>query len=443
MKKRNMVLKMLSVSLIFSLLLFSLAIFNSFALENQVNNEVIFISSQVELETLAQEVNSGNDFKGQQIKLANDINLTSDELVDGKSISWEPIGYSNLGNKFFKQLMSNFNFNSNLLNRNKSFEGIFDGNGYTINCNINNFEKISGKYTLGAIFGCIGKNGIVKNLNISGKITSKDNQVALAGICDNNFGLIENCNVRANIDGEVGACGICNKNYGMINNCSSKGRITSKDYTCAGISSYNYSSIQNCTVSATIINCVDKGLQGNNKFKNPESAGICSFNYGNISNCKVNSHITNQNLDSDFDYDSYLLNQGKEIAEWNDGSAGGIASTNNGLIENCTVSGSMNAYKLGGIAAKNYESIKDCSVNNKMTGVIVGGVAAQNIAGDNRVSSKFIFWKKSGYLNKCIVSGEINSFFLAGDIYCKDYWDDVHSCVQDCISENLSLKNLK
>lgn len=440
MKRRNMFLKVMSINLVFSLLFFSLVSFNSFASENQGNENVVFISTQVELYTLMQEVNDGNTFKGQHIKLMNDINLTSNEQVDGKAISCVPIGYSSLGSKFLEKWLSSFS--SSLLTRNRSFEGTFDGNGYTINCNIKNFKKINERYTAGALFGCIGKSGIIKNLNISGKITSKENQIAISGICDNNFGLIENCHVRANIDGEIGACGVCNKNYGMINNCSSKGRITSKDYTCAGIANYNYSTIKNCNVSSTIVNCVDKGLQGNNTFNNPESAGICSFNYGSISDCKVNSHINNKNIDSNFDYNKYIRTQSEEVSQWNDGSAGGIASTNNGLIENCSVSGSINAYKLGGIVAKNYESIKDCKFDGNLTGAIVGGVVAQNIAGDKRLSSEFILWKKGGYLSNCTVAGEINSFFLAGNIFCKDYWDDAHACVQDCTAENLSL-NIK
>ena len=440
MKRRNMFFKAMSINLIFSLLFLSLVNFNSFASENEDKEEVVFIITQVELYTLMQEVNEGNTFKGQHIKLVNDINLTSNELVDGRSISYVPIGYSSLGNKFLKKWLKNFT--SNLLTRNRSFEGTFDGNGYTINCNIKNFKKVSDRYTAGALFGCIGKNGIIKNLNVSGKITSKENQVALAGICDNNFGLIENCHVRANIAGEVGACGICNKNYGMINNCSSKGRITSKDYTCAGIANYNYSTIKNCDVSSTIVNCVDKGLQGNNTFKNPETAGICSFNYGVVSNCSVNSHINNKNIDSNFNYNQYILNQSDEVQKWNDGSAGGIVSTNNGLIEDCSVSGSINAYKLGGIVAKNYESIKNCKVDGNLTGAIVGGVVAQNVAGDKRISSEFVFWKKGGFLSGCTVAGKINSFFLAGNIFCKDYWDDAHTCVQDCTAENLSL-NIK
>ena len=383
-----MFLKVMSINLILSVLFFSLASFRSFASESGANEEVVLISTQLELYTLMQEVTEANSFKGQHIKLVNDINLTSNELVDGKAISCVPIGYSSLGNKFLKKWLSSFS--SSLLNRSRSFEGTFDGNGYTINCNIKNFKKVNEKYTSGALFGCVGKSGIIKNLNMSGKITSKENQIAIAGICDNNFGLIENCHVRANIDGEVGACGVCNKNYGMINNCSAKGRITSKDYTCAGIASYNYSTIKNCEVSATIVNCVDKGLQGNNTFNNPESAGICSFNYGNISDCNVNSHINNKNIDSNFDYNSYLLSQGEEVEKWNDGSAGGIASTNNGLIENCSVSGSINAYKLGGIVAKNYESIKNCKFNGNLTGAIVGGVVAQNVAGARRVRGRLL-----------------------------------------------------
>lgn len=132
MIRRNMKICLVTLSFFFGWVTNTL-----FALENgklPTNEEIsiITISSLVELETLAKEVNSGNDFKGQCIKLASDINLTADESVDGKAIGWESIGDSGISSsKLIKKFFS----------RSRSFNGTFDGNGYTINCNVDNFSK--------------------------------------------------------------------------------------------------------------------------------------------------------------------------------------------------------------------------------------------------------------------------------------------------------------
>ena len=436
MIRRNMKICLVTLSFFFGGV-----INNLFALENgnlPKNEEIstVTISSLVELETLAKEVNSGNDFKGQCIKLAGDINLTSDESVDGKVTDWESIGYCISNNKFIK----------NFFSKSRSFNGTFDGNGYTINCNVNNFAKTHKNFKSSAIFGCIGKQGVVKNLNIAGKITTKgDSKIALSGLCDTNYGLIENCNVRASVEGNTGSIGICLNNYGKIRNCNVRGKFISQDLVCAGIAGYNYSIIENCDVKAVLTNCAAKSSNTSDDFINPETGGISSFNYGKISECSVDSYINNKNIDINVKYELYIENQKNCESKSNDGSAGGIASTNNGLIENCTVKGAINAYKVGGIAAKNYETIKNCKIEGCISGVIVGGIAAQNVSGDNKLFSKFALSSNGGLVENCDVKGEIKTLFLAGTIICKDYWDDARGQVRNCHAEctTIEYKNAK
>ncbi len=432
MIRRNMKICLVTLSFFFGGVTNTL-----FALENgklPTNEEIsiITISSLVELETLAKEVNSGNDFKGQCIKLASDINLTADESVDGKAIGWESIGDSGISNsKLIKKFFS----------RSRSFNGTFDGNGYTINCNVDNFSKTHKNFKSSAIFGCIGKQGIVRNLNIAGKITAKnDSKIALSGLCDTNYGLIENCNVRASVEGNTGSIGICLNNYGKIRNCNVRGKFISQDLVCAGVAGYNHSIIENCDVKAVLTNCAAKSSNTSDGFINPETGGISSFNYGKISKCSVDSYINNKNIDINAKYELYIENQKSCKSKSNDGSAGGIASTNNGLIENCTVKGAVNAYKVGGIAAKNYEAIKNCKVDGCISGVIVGGVAAQNVSGDNKLFSKFALSNNGGLIENCDVNGEIKTLFLAGTIICKDYWDDARGQLKNCNADDLNIK---
>ena len=131
-------------------------------------------------------------------KLMNDLDL--------KGIDFQPLG----------------------LDSNCSFEGIFDGQGYTIsNMIIDCHDENS--------VGFISVNyGIIKNLNFDNtcKIVGHNE---IGNICGTNFGIIENCKSAAIINGNRDIGGICGfsycekmKNcdfYGMINGDSNIGGI--------------------------------------------------------------------------------------------------------------------------------------------------------------------------------------------------------------------------
>ena len=168
----------------------------------------------------------------------------------------------------------------------KAFQHIFDGEGHSIsnlilpnkNTNTNIVADFSG------LFGCIGEEGIVKNLYlIQVSTTENTTSTRIGGIAAQNKGLILNCSVQKSMFHEI-------ETVGGI---------------CGSLSSSGY-----------IINC----YTANNKFhldKECKSGGIAGAGNGNIINCYAYANRYNTISDS---------------------YSGGIAGeSNSGIIHNCYV----------------------------------------------------------------------------------------------------------
>ncbi len=380
----------------------------------------ITISSKSDFDSFVDEVNSGNTFENQYIVLANNIYLNSSEKIGGKLTDWCSAGFCMINNQTKK-----------ILPMSKAFQGHFDAQGHTIDCNIN-FDKNTSKGT--ALFGYAGERAVIKNLNIVGYFKTSNSNKALAAICDVNYGTIENCKVRSKeIYGSYGAAGVCNTNYGTIKGCESTGRITTKDFICSGICGTNHGTIENCKTCSLLNNCVEKGIKGDGVFKMPESAGIAAYNYGQIINCEAKSYILNANVNVTNGYE-YYQSRAISAPDLHDGCIGGIVSRNNGLIEKCKFSGYINGYQVGGICAVNYETISDCSTNCKINGIVVGGISAQNLVGDKKMAATCVRKLPGGLIKNCATSGEINTLHLAGELVCSDFWSDNRSVIENCQS---------
>ena len=106
---------------------------------------VIVITTAEELAALAKAVNLGTNFKGYTIKLATNIDLAN--------LEWIPIGYGVTAD-------------------NICFDGTFDGQNFKIyNLNITSFtggSQYNGAATGVGLFGCTGKNALIKNVTIEG-----------------------------------------------------------------------------------------------------------------------------------------------------------------------------------------------------------------------------------------------------------------------------------
>lgn len=154
------------------------------------------------------------------------------------------------------------------------FRGTFDGNGYTIN-------------TSKPLLNSIGLGGTVKNLKVTGDITSSTLSY-VGGVAGQNSGTIKNCIVTANISATSNGImmlvgGITGNNGGTIENCYTTGNIsgTGNHNPCyaGGIAGMSGGTVRYCysynnSVSAT----------GNYTSLNSACGGIVGYG-SNVNNC--------------------------------------------------------------------------------------------------------------------------------------------------------------
>lgn len=165
------------------------------------------------------------------------------------------------------------------------FDGTFDGAGHTIS-GIYHTEagnNVKGKYN--ALFGCIDKNGVVKNL-----VISKDNHITsynyVGTVASLNMGLIQNCTNYADVTATgfaaAGICGFMVNGTGIVKDCKNTGNVKAMTYAsgiCGGsqsgksVTSYGYL-IENCSNSGDLSTTNGVG-----------SAGIAGSYSGAVKGC--------------------------------------------------------------------------------------------------------------------------------------------------------------
>jgi hypothetical protein len=121
------------------------------------------------------------------------------------------------------------------------FEGVFLGNGYTIDCsNLSDKKSTQDSKKYGGLFGYIGKSGIVKDVHVKGRISGE----WVGTFASVNLGLIENCSSSATVKpterdyydswnytrNTLGVAGLVASNGGKILNCVFNGSISKGDY---------------------------------------------------------------------------------------------------------------------------------------------------------------------------------------------------------------------
>lgn len=227
------------------------------------NEEVI--ATLDDMKNFANAVNGGETFDNKTIKLISDINLNCNE-----DNQWVPIGTDTV-----------------------HFKGTFDGKNHEIkNLYINNSSNNQ------ALFCYIDKEAKIKNLTISGSMTSSIQQGGVASV---NYGIIENCTNNVNLNANGTNCGgIVANNVGIIYKCINNGKIISKDQAVGGIVGTNGRVRSKTGVlsggTGLIIECINKGdvsassyncggIAGTNGDYTSDAIGyICnSYNIGKIS----------------------------------------------------------------------------------------------------------------------------------------------------------------
>lgn len=202
------------------------------------------ITTAAELAYFSKEVNAGNSFEGEYIKLGADIVINDTSVAHWfkNAAEFTPIG-----------------------NIEAPFAGSFNGKGYKITgvyCDDPTYE-VSGLF--GHVLG-----GSISNLNAEVYIDSLVFGGGICGFLDE--GVISNCHVSGFADGVYYAGLICGMNSGEITLCSVNGKVYSTD-SAGGICGCNLGDVTRSWSDAMIL--------GSDFY----FGGICGENFGNVSYC--------------------------------------------------------------------------------------------------------------------------------------------------------------
>ncbi len=152
-----------------------------------------------DLEALQKYVDAGRKTKGIIFFMTRDVDMSYKYHVDGNS--WKPIG-----------------------NVDNPFQGIYDGQGYTVKyIYINTGDDDQG------LFGHVNMGATIKNLGICGAVRAKTNAGGIVG--DFNFSTLANCWSSCEVattDGNAGGL-VGGANSGTIVNCTNYGVVKSTD----------------------------------------------------------------------------------------------------------------------------------------------------------------------------------------------------------------------
>lgn len=153
-----------------------------------------------------------------QSDLSFNCTLTADIDLTGKD--WTPIGES------------------------RGYTGTFDGQGHSITGLAITTNSTGGENAV--LFGSVGSNGTVKNLQLKDVNCDVQQNGVAGGIANSNYGTITACSVTGEIKANNGAAGgIAVINFGTITACWFDGNLTTS-YDNGGIAAYNYSTITTC-----------------------------------------------------------------------------------------------------------------------------------------------------------------------------------------------------
>ena len=170
--------------------------------EDYDNLKECYIKSIADYEEFTDLVNSGKSFSGKTVYLSKNLDLNG--------VTLEPIG-----------------------NNNNKFEGIFEGNGYTLK-NI----KIESVVDYVGMFGY--NTGTIRGFNVENIIVKGNNNVG--GIAGYNYGKISAVSVTGVITGKNNIGGIVgyNNSSGSVRNVLSRNVIVDGDDSVGGITGYDY-----------------------------------------------------------------------------------------------------------------------------------------------------------------------------------------------------------
>lgn len=362
---------------LFTMLCIVFGVFGTFTVFAQDSAaDITEISTLAELEAFRDDVNSGNTYEGQTVKLTADIDM-SEKYGEGKE-SWTPIGITDRENDIYTL-----------------FTGTFDGaNHAIIGLYINTDEDFV------ALFGTM--EGTLKNLNVKGSVSTTSMDGQAAGITSSNNGSIINCTFDGTVEcPHYVAVGISADNGGVIENCKVSGKIIG-EHNVAGISGYSGGEFINCINEAEIIGWAPVG-------------GIASSGAGiKITNCINKGSVTGRTF-----RDTYTNWQGEEITTViGSFSIGGIVGETDttSTIENCyntgAISGNSDVGGIIGVAGDSPEEplqVKNCYNIGNITSTMEND--GEHNLGAIIGNREYEDWETD---TKIITSEAVNCYYLVG-----------------------------
>ena len=306
------------------------------------DDEPYTINSIEDLIFFSYDVNDGNTYAGQTVKLALSLDFNSNKsYVEPLRANYGEYGYNGelktllTTGEGFKPIGAYLNSNTSINDEtNTPFMGTFDGDGHEID-GIRIVSEEKGK----GLFGLV-KGANIKNLGIGENCFFNVNLVAGGIVGYTNAGTtIENCYNKANIMN-------INENAQQIGGIAGQNGID-----CNIINCYNLGEING--------NSLVGGIVGNN-------------NIGNINNCynsgNIKSNGNNGNVGGITGMSTGIINNCYNVAliQGNSHAVGGIVGFlgNNSKISNCYTSGNIVSLGGGAIAGGTTTEIKDDSMSN-------------------------------------------------------------------------------
>lgn len=239
------------------------------------------INNAASLKMLADNVNNGNSYAGTYFLLTTDINLGVTPYNTGSG--WTSIGYED---DYYTCC---------------PFNGIFDGNGHSINGLYTNLYTGTSARAEASLFGYVGNSGEIKGLGVVGAnlIGANINGYGGAGgVVGVNFGTVTNCYNTGPISGNCSVGGVVGENQGLVSNCYNTGWV-SGNALIGGVVGANAGKIVNCYNTGTVYGNGGEvggvvGVSGPGTVENCYNAGIVSGTYvggvvglddGSVSHC--------------------------------------------------------------------------------------------------------------------------------------------------------------
>ncbi len=218
---------------------------------NEFNAEpqTIKIKTKEEFLQFAEEVRTNSyNLQGNTYLLETDIDLAG--------VEFEPI---------LNKADNNLRFSSAATDARMGFNGIFDGQGHTISnleivYDCSNIDNNSQPYTPVGLFGHIGEEGQVINLNITGAdisyISDKDMYPSSMGIiAGSSSGRIYNCHIEGQVSGGMMVGGLVGsvKDGGIVDNCTASATVTGYNEVGVLLGNISMSTVSNCTAQGVTI----------------------------------------------------------------------------------------------------------------------------------------------------------------------------------------------